>query len=224
MQKGNGNVMTKTKLATIELRKIKDLKNWEDNPRIILEEDFKRLGEQIDKLGMYKTLLVNQDNIVLGGNQRLRHLKNKGYDEAYCSIVHTNSVAEMLEYSLSDNDQAGVSDDLKLAEMVTLNPIQTDLYKIQSNVLRPLGSIVNPIDPTTLGGGEEQDQSKLDEQLDGYLQGNIKQIVLYYSAEEYANIVNMLANIGRERDLESHTDVITAVIKEAHERAVSNEA
>lgn len=156
------------KTATFELRKLGDLTNWENNPRSILEEDFTRLKEQIKKLGVYKTLLVNQDNIVLGGNMRLRAFTDLfgAEHEVMCGIVTTNNPGEMLEYALSDNDQAGITDDLKLAEVYQLHPIDTKLYKIQSNVLRPLEHIINPIDPALAGNQEVNAEDLLDNTLE----------------------------------------------------------
>lgn len=208
--------MTQIKQADIELRNIDELSNWEDNPRSINKEDFVRLKKQIKKLGMYKPLLVNQDNVVLGGNMRLRALRDLGVTgEVYVTQVDADTPELMLEYALSDNDQAGITDDLKLAEMVHLNPIEMELYKVQSNVLRPLSHIINPPDPTT-EGGEGQDKSSMDESLEKYLGGNIKQIVLYYPNEEYEQIVALLEEAGAELGLENHTDVITKILRDWH--------
>jgi hypothetical protein len=106
------------KQSEIELRNIDDLSNWEDNPRSILAEDFERLKKQIKRLGMYKPLLVNHDNIVLGGNMRLRALRDLGVTgDVYVTVVEAETPEKMLEYALSDNDAAGITDDLKLAEV-----------------------------------------------------------------------------------------------------------
>lgn len=206
------------KEAKWERRRLGDLTNWENNPRSVLEEDFARLNGQIDKLGVYKTLLVNQDNIVLGGNMRLRaFIKKFGADyEAMCGIVETANAGEMLEYALSDNDNVGVTDDLKLAEVFHLAPIDTKLYKVAGSVLRPLESIINPVDPATLGGDGEQDPDRRDESLEKYLGGNIKQIVLYYDNEQYAQIIDALKTIGVDLGLENNTDIITKLIKDYH--------
>ncbi len=212
------------KKPAFELRKVADLKNWENNPRSILEEDFKRLKTQIEKHGVYKTLLVNQDNIVLGGNMRLRAFKDLGIKEVMCGIVQTDNEGEMLEYALSDNDQAGVTDDLKLAEVYHLHPIDTKLYKIQSNTLRPLESIINPIDPATLGGGVDADGNPMDEALDTYLNGNVKQIVLYYDNEAYGQVIEMLNKLSEIWKIENNTEVATRAIKEAYERAIAETA
>lgn len=208
--------MTQIKQAKIEQRKVSELTNWEDNPRSIVKEDFERLKKQIIKLGMYKPLLINADNIVLGGNMRLRALSELGAKEVAVTVVDATDPATMLEYALSDNDQVGVTDDLKLAELVHLNPIDTALYKVQSNVLRPLESIVNPPDPTVEGGGDDVDKSDLDESLDTYLNGNIKQIVLYYDNAQYQDIIDKLANLGERFKIEDNTGIITKLIEDAY--------
>lgn len=210
------------KQAKYELRNISELKNWDNNPRSILEEDFNRLKGQIEELGVYKTLLVNQDNIVLGGNMRLRAFQKLGIKEIMCGIVETKDEGEMLKYALSDNDQMGITDDLKLAEVFALHPIDTKLFKVQSNVLRPLESIINPPEP--IGGEDEADRSDLDESLDTFLNGNIKQIVLYYDNAEYEKIINMLEAIGNVQGLIDNTGIITNLIEAEHARITAKEA
>lgn len=202
------------KTAKYELRNTADLTNWKNNPRSVLKEDFERLKGQILKHGVYKTLLINQDNIVLGGNMRLRAFKELGIAEVMCGVVETVDESEMLAYALSDNDSVGITDDLKLAEVFQLHPIETSLYKIAGSVLRPLESIINPVDPATLG--ENGDGQNAEESLDGYLNGNIKQIVLYYKNEEYAIKIDQLEVIGIEYGLDNNTDVITRLIEDSY--------
>lgn len=205
--------MSQPDIKTPVLKPISELKNWEDNPRTWTKEDFARLKGQIQKLGVYKTLLINQDNIVLGGNMRLMALAELGVEQAYCVVVDASTPELMLEYALSDNDQVGVTDDMKLAELFHLHPIETKLYKIQSNVLRPLESVINPPDPAV---DPSIDQSGMDESLDTYLAGNIKQIVLYYDNEQYASVVAWLEAIGKDLGLEDNTSIVTKLIKDYH--------
>lgn len=93
-----------------EIKKIEELKEWDKNPRSITEEDFERLKKQIKELGIYKPLIVNQDNVVLGGNMRLRALRELGIKEVWVSVVETKNEEEMMKYNLSDNDRAGFYD------------------------------------------------------------------------------------------------------------------
>lgn len=140
---------TTIKEARYERRKLSQLTNWENNPRSILDEDFARLKGQIGELGVYKTLLVNQDNIVLGGNMRLRaFIEMFGPDyEAMCGIVETADDSQMLKYALSDNDNAGTTDTQKLAEIHALNPVEMDLYKVQTAPLKTVQSVIEQYGP-----------------------------------------------------------------------------
>ncbi len=121
-----------------EVWPIEKVKPWENNPRTISTKNFKRLLEQIKKHGVYKPLIVNQDGIIVGGNMRYQALMEMGIKEVWVSIVKTTSEAQMLEIALSDNDRAGEYDELKLAEMVTLNPVDTKLYHVDMAPPLPL--------------------------------------------------------------------------------------
>lgn len=145
------------KPAKYELRRIDQLQNWEDNPRTITEPDFERLQEHIRRLGVYKPLLINQNNIVLGGNMRLLALKDLGISEVMCSIVLTDNQQQMIEYSLSDNDQMGVTDEQKVAELVTLTPIKQELYAVSVGQLKPVTTVLKNHSPAA---DSEQDQEQ----------------------------------------------------------------
>lgn len=144
-----------TNQTKYEKRNLADLKNWEGNPRSIKDSEYERLQEHIRRLGVYKPLLINQNNIVLGGNMRLNALRDLGISEVMCAIVLTDNTTQMIEYALSDNEQMGSTDEDKLAELITLNPIKTELFAIQTGKLKPLQNIIDSRGP---GGAENQEQ------------------------------------------------------------------
>jgi ParB-like chromosome segregation protein Spo0J len=68
--------MVKVKLSTI--------KPNPNNPRIIKDEKFEKLVKSIKdfpKMMELRPMIINKDNIVLGGNMRLKALKELGYKE-----------------------------------------------------------------------------------------------------------------------------------------------
>lgn len=141
--------------AKYEIRKVADLHEWDENPRTIKQSEFERLQEQIRHLGVYKPLLINQNNIVLGGNMRLRALKDLGIEEVMCSVVLTDNKFQMIEYALSDNEQMGETDKEKLAELVTLNPIKVELFAVKTGKLKPVQALIDEAGPS---GQEPQSQ------------------------------------------------------------------
>jgi hypothetical protein len=98
---------------------IQQVENWKNNARSIQKADFERLKEQIKNLGVYKPLVCYQDNdkyIVLGGNMRLRALRElkqlyKQPLKVWITVIKPKDEQEKLQINLSDNDRAGYYDE-----------------------------------------------------------------------------------------------------------------
>lgn len=71
----------------LETRKIKDLKYYIGNPRKISREMLNRLRDSIEKFGLVEPLVVNLNNEVIGGNQRLRALIELRIEETPVVVV-----------------------------------------------------------------------------------------------------------------------------------------
>lgn len=99
-----------------EKRKITELKNWEDNPRTITEEEYKKLEESVKKLGNFQPLVANIDGTVLSGNQRLRLAVANGEIEIEVSIPSRKlNAKEASEVGIVANTHSGQWDTDKLA-------------------------------------------------------------------------------------------------------------
>ena len=64
-----------------EKRKLSDLKLLENNPRKIDDKDFEKLGEDIEEMGNFRPLIIDTENVILGGNQRYKQLLKKYGDD-----------------------------------------------------------------------------------------------------------------------------------------------
>ena len=60
----------------------------------------------------------------------------------------------------------------------------------------------------------EFDKDTLDQQLDIYINSKIKQITLYFDNQQYEYVLSKLQEIMDEREFESNTDVILALLEE----------
>lgn len=121
----------------MEIKKvaIERLREWEKNPREVRREDLERLKRQIKRLGVYKPLVVVEDGdvlLVLGGNMRLRALREMGVREVEVSVVEAEDDGKRLEYSLSDNDRVGSYIEEKLARLSleVKDEIKLEDYKV----------------------------------------------------------------------------------------------
>lgn len=136
-----------------EVRKLSELKRWDENPKTHSEEGLARLKVQILELGVYKPLLINQNGIILGGNGRSIVLEELGIDEVMCSVVKTKSEAEMLKYALSDNDETGEYNRDDLVALVQRNfeeYSELEAYKIRLGQNSDLEGLLSeiPEEPT----------------------------------------------------------------------------
>jgi DNA modification methylase len=121
---------------TSETVSIKKLTGWDKNPRGIKKDDYNRLKKQIQDLGVYKPLLVNEDYVVLGGNMRLKVLTDLGVENVWVSVVKASTPEIMTKYALSDNDEAGYYEEQALAEL--LMPLEINLDDYRVNLGKPI--------------------------------------------------------------------------------------
>lgn len=60
-----------------EKRKLKDLKPYDKNPRIIDEYGLNQLGESFDEIGVAQPININTDNTILSGHARWKKLMSE---------------------------------------------------------------------------------------------------------------------------------------------------
>jgi DNA modification methylase len=135
-------------MTTKEYRKLDQLKLNEDNPRGIKKHDFERLKKQVQKLGMYKPILITPEGKVLGGNMRIRVYQDLGIDDIWVSVVNPKNETEEMEYILSDNDRAGYWEEQDLAELITNLPeLELETYAIDMGEPKGLDEFMRDFSP-----------------------------------------------------------------------------
>lgn len=99
-----------------EKRKIAELKNWENNPRTISEEEYKKLKASVEELGNFEPLVIDVDGTVIAGNQRLRLAVANGEADVEVSVPHRKLTAkEVDKIGIVSNTHSGEWDMDKLA-------------------------------------------------------------------------------------------------------------
>lgn len=125
----------------VEVVKIKDIKMNPNNPRVIKDEKFEKLCNSIRKFPRMlelRPIVVNDDMIVLGGNMRLKALKEIGLTEAPIIKASNLTEEEQRQFIIKDNVGFGEwdwemlanewdSSDLLEWGLDTWNPEQGDL-------------------------------------------------------------------------------------------------
>src|SRR5258706_11091595 len=101
-----------------DLRNISELRLWKSNPRSIGTDAYEALKNKIKRFGQFKPVIITANGEVLGGNMRLRAMRELGINEVWVSVVEPKNEAEKLEISMADNESAGRWDELALAELL----------------------------------------------------------------------------------------------------------
>ena len=100
----------------LETRRIDQLSEYPRNARILTKEQEKHLRRNLDKFGLIDKIVINQDNTVIGGHQRLRILQSIGEIEVECMVPPRQLTDEEVEeLNISLNLHTGEWDWDKLA-------------------------------------------------------------------------------------------------------------
>lgn len=199
--------------TAIKKVKLNDLIPTENNPRQIKKDDFERLKKSIKsfpKMLDIREIVVDENNRILGGHQRVKALLANGETEVNVKVVEGLSEEEKREFVIRDNVQNGEWDFDVLANEwdkdelsewgVELKEIQEKDYKSLLNVEIPTYE-PSPIAPSLKELADLDDYDKLcveidkavqDEKLKKLLKAraaffvdfNFQKIADYYSAIE----------------------------------------
>jgi len=110
--------------------KLSEIKSNPNNPRIIKDDKFEKLVKSIrefPKMMELRPMVVNSDNVVLGGNMRLKALKHLGYKEIQEDWVKRSDELtedEQRRFIIADNVGFGEHDWDLLANEWDINELE----------------------------------------------------------------------------------------------------
>ena len=125
--------------------KLSELRDTEHNPRQINKKDFEKLKKSLAEDPEFleaREIVVDENNVILGGHQRVKALKTLGYDEIEVKQVVGWSDEKKRRFVIKDNIQNGdwdidelanAWDDLPLDDWGIDFPTNTDDAEIDRN-------------------------------------------------------------------------------------------
>lgn len=105
-----------------EQRKVKDLHAWDRNPRRISDKDKDDLARSLEKFDYVEVVIINTDNRIIGGHQRVSQLLDAGKGEEKIEVRVPNrklSNKEFEELAIRLNKNRGEWDEEKLQDFFT---------------------------------------------------------------------------------------------------------
>ena len=183
---------------------ISEVKLNPKNPRVIKDYKFEKLVKSIKdfpEMLKLRPIVVNENNIILGGNMRYRASVDAGLQEVYIVQAENLSEKQQEEFVIKDNSSFGEWDWDILAnewDIKELSDWGLDLPKIYFDEDKE----------------PEIDRDIFDQELDIYINAKVKQITLYFNADEYEQAVKDLTEIREKENIEDNTQVIRFLIEQ----------
>jgi len=160
--------------AKIEKVSISSIKENENNPRSINKQKFEKLVKSVKEFPQMLSLrpiVVNKDNIILGGNMRYKACREVGLKEVYIIQAEDLTDKQAQEFIIKDNIGFGEWDWDILAntfDNVELKDWGLDVWQPEE-----------AIDYSVL------DEIDLEEKIDNLYDQTKKSVILEYPTEEY---------------------------------------
>ena len=183
----------------IHISKIQENKK---NPRVIKGYKFEKLVKSIKdfpKMMELRPIIVNDQNVILGGNMRYKAAVEAGLNEVFIVQAKNLTPKQQEEFIIKDNSSFGEWDWDILAnewEIKELSDWGLDLPKIYFDEDKE----------------PEIDKDIFDHELDTYINAKIKQITLYFNADDYEKAIEDLQTIRDKENLEDNTQVFKFLI------------
>ena len=173
---------------------VSSIKENPNNPRSIKKDKLEKLKKSIQdfpRMLYLRPLVVDEDLVVLGGNMRLRAVKELGYLDVPVLKVQDLTEEQKKEFVIKDNVNYGdwSWDNISL---------DWDLGKVDDWGL----DIPNWLDEDDEVGDNEIDYLK------NYINAKVKELVLYLSPSQYEETLSKLEGVMEDKDLDSHTDAV----------------
>ena len=139
----------------IEKRKVNELKYYPGNPRKIDKRMFEKLINSIKEFGNVEPLVINLNNEVIGGNQRLRALRELGINEVDVVIVDLPKSKEKALNLALNKIQGEWDEDLLKSFIEGIEPIDLELTGFDIEEIREIDD--TGIEATDDGYESEED-------------------------------------------------------------------
>lgn len=165
--------------------KLSEIKLNPSNPRVIKDAKYKQLLQSIvdfPQMIELRPIVVDEDLVVLGGNMRLRALKEAGYKEVPIIKVTTLTEEQKKQFIIKDNVSYGEWDMDMLANEWDVNDItQWGIDGINTEGLEDVDVSLDKSD-------KQQDP------LDSF------KIILEYSEDEYLQVIQALSRYQQTKE------------------------
>ena len=206
----------------MEKRKLSDLEESKYNPRKNLQPGdiaFDKLKDSIKEFGYVEPIIVNQHSTIVGGHQRFSVRKSMGVKTVDVVVVDLGEKKEKA-LNVALNKIEGQWDDAKLQALVAELNSEDFNVGLTGFTLEEINEIMDSGGSQT---GIEEDSGLLERKMESYLEGTVKQVILYFEVEQYKEVIARLTSIQAAEGTGSNTETFVRLL-DCYEKNQPSEA
>jgi len=202
------------KIAKLSMKTvpIKSINPATYNPRVDLkpeDPEYQKIKNSLVGFGYIDPLIFNEhNNVLISGHQRLKILKEQGYTHVDVSIVKITDPNKEKSMNMAMNNIMGKEDPMKLkaifVEFGDYNE-HISLAGYEKEEFENVKNFEESVDTGEIGKTPAERKTVYDA-------GAIKQIVLYFTGEEYEDVIVRLSKIAEKMELENNTEVFMEIL------------
>ena len=216
------------------MTQINDLKHYKKNPRRITDDKFELLSSSLEKYGDLGGIVVNvTSGEVIGGNQRTRFFQEHASEVQIEKKDVTDSQGTValgyVTYKGSKYNYREVKWDEKTEQEANILANKATGFFDNDILLKEFDMetlLDTGFEEFELSFFEEKTRPVIDvdnfsDALDSYLDGEIKQIVLYMDSTTYDSSLAKIKEIMAKTGVDNTTDVLMQALNNYHEKVIS---
>jgi hypothetical protein len=214
--------------------KLSDFKEYHKNPRQISSDRFDRLGDSLASLGDLGGVVVNRrTNEIIGGNQRMKSFLQE-QDRYTIKVITTFpepqkdgtvALGSIIKDAGQETEQVFslriVDWDEEKAERANIQANKVtgmwdyDILANQFDIdnLLDYGFTKQDLDMLPKAPEVKMDDEMLSKSMDSYLEGNIKQIVLFFKADQFDETVKRFDALMVDFGVDNHTEAVMRAVE-----------
>jgi hypothetical protein len=207
--------------SKIVLKDINSINLAPYNPRKMDENEMGKLMRSLKEFGFVDPVIVNKNNTVIGGHQRINAWKRMGETKVPCVFVDM-SIEKEKALNIALNKISGEWDNKKLSTLldeINTSNLNIDLTGFDDDELKKILGNSKDLE-IIIGENDKEDNFDIE-----YIpQANIKMLQLYFSMEDYELVTGLAAKLMMKLKKENITDVVKeAIVNESKRQKINNE-
>jgi DNA-binding MarR family transcriptional regulator len=188
---------------------VEEIKAWDRNPRL---HDIEALKASIERFGFRNVVVVNRRTMTCeAGHGRVAAARALGLETVPVLFVEDDDDTAAA-FAIADNRQSELSwwDEDKLADILQeLSASTSDILDSIGYTSHELTMMLDRLDPE----GAVKTFKPLTQALDVFINAEVKQMVLIFTAEEFASVQRRFADVLERESLASNVDVVRLLLE-----------